>query len=353
MPNDDPLLYDLQKDSNFEIEPCDSIDFDDDHLQKLELSTVQKSQISFLWSQIPTLAAANAMAHAYVVKLPEGIYGPLMRYKNGGVGAAIMGNNGIIAHASFHAISIQAALLEIFSVMSIATGQYFLTQINREFKLINQKIDKVIDFLYGDKKAELISEISFVQDAYKNFNSIMSHETHRIATIVGLQKSKKVAMKDIEFYLCDLDSKANSSVKSYSEFKNSADEAFQIRNSLELSMQLYVMSSIMETYYAQNNDPDYISTLKDDMTCYVNKCEKRVLSCFSKMNGRNCEFKPTPIKKVDTSFLDKKFNDLLDALNSGEFSSMTNTIHSALNFSSQPKEYYLNEEGDVYIKQTM
>lgn len=353
MPNEDQLLDNLQRDSNFEIKSCNSFDFNDDHLQKLELNTVQKSQISFLWSQIPTLTAANAMAHAYVVKFPEGIYGPLMRYKNGGVGAAIMGNNGIIAHASFHDIAMQATLLEIFSVMSIATGQYFLTQINKEFKMINQKIDKVIDFLYGDKKAELISEISFVQDAYKNFNSIMSHETHRIATIVGLQESKKVAMKDIEFYLCDLESKANLSVKSYSEFKNSSNEAFQIRDSLELSMQLYVMSSIMETYYAQNNDPDYISILKDNMISYVNKCEKRILSCFSKMNGRNCEFKPTPIKKVDTSFLDKKFNDFLNALNSGESSSMVNTIHSTLNFSSQPKEYYLNKEGDVYIKQTL
>lgn len=353
MLTEEQTFENLKKDANFEITPCCSADFNGDQLKKLELSSSQKSQMSFLWSQMPMLAATSTISQAYIVRFPEGISGALMAYKNpiGGSGSPIVGSNGsIIGHASFHELPIQTTLLTAFSVMSIATGQYFLSNINNELKLINQKIDKVIDFLYGDKKAELISEISFVQDACKNFNSMMSHESHRVATIIGLQESKKVAIKDIEFYLCDLDAKANSSVKSYSEFSILTNEAFQIQDSLDLSIQLYVMSSIMETYYAQNNDLDYINTLRDDMIYYINKCDKRILSYLSKLNGRNGEYKSTPIKKVDTSLLDQKFNKFLISLNNGERSNTDNIINSALNPSRQPSEYYVNKEGDVYIK---
>lgn len=57
--------------------------------------------------------------------------------------------------------------------MSIASGQYFLSEINNNLSAINQKADKILEFLYGDKKAELMSEVSFVNFAYQNYNSIM------------------------------------------------------------------------------------------------------------------------------------------------------------------------------------
>ena len=70
---------------------------------------------------------------------------------------------------------------------------------------MRMNLDKILEFLYGDKKAELMAEISFVKYAYQNYNSIMSHESQRTATIASIQEAKKVAMKDIEFYMNDLD----------------------------------------------------------------------------------------------------------------------------------------------------
>ena len=64
-----------------------------------------------------------------------------------------------------------------------------------------------MDFLYGDKKAELMSEISFTKYAFENYASIMAHEAQRAATITSLQSAKKVAMNDIEFYIHDLNLK--------------------------------------------------------------------------------------------------------------------------------------------------
>ena len=74
--------------------------------------------------------------------------------------------------------------------MAFASGQYFITQVNSELQKINQNIDKILEFLYGDKKAELLSEVSFVKYAYENFSSIMAHDEQRVATIASLQNAK-------------------------------------------------------------------------------------------------------------------------------------------------------------------
>lgn len=102
----------------------------------------------------------------------------------------------------------------------------------------------------------------------------MGHNEQRVATIASLQDAKKVAMKDIEFYMCDLDSTINS--------KSSIDElvtnAFQIKESLELSIQLYGMSSVLETYFSQNYDVEFIKYVEQEITSYIDKCEKGFLA---------------------------------------------------------------------------
>ena len=129
------LFRTLEKDLNFELAPCDR-NFDLDAksgLTKLELTPAQKGKVSALFSQMPAMLASETMAHAYVLKLPEGLSGmnSLMSYRSGGLGTPIMGENGkIVAHASLHGVSDQALLLSCFTAMSIASGQYFLTQIH-------------------------------------------------------------------------------------------------------------------------------------------------------------------------------------------------------------------------------
>lgn len=334
-----------------EILPCNLSDLETEQYIPLDLGKYQQNQMSALFSQLPAITASEALNDAYVVKFPEGIKGTLMRYRNGGVGTPIQGEDGkIIAHASLHQLDAQAVMLQAFSVMAIASGQYFLTQINDEFNLISQKIDQIMDFLYGDKKAELIAEISFAKYAHKNFASIMSHNNQRIATISSLQAAKKVAMKDIEFYMGDLNIKATTKAKNYQEFQTLSEDAFQIRKSLELAMQLYVSSSIMECYYAENDDPEYLDAIRADMIYYINKCNGRILSVFSKLNGRNGEYKSTAFNKIDTTTLDQEFDKTIFELSSGENSKMHRLVDSAMLNASQKQECCLTKDGRVYLK---
>lgn len=43
----------------------------------------------------------------------------------------------------------------------------------------------------------------------KTFHPLLAHDEQRVATIASLQEAKKVAIKDAEFYMNDLDLTVN------------------------------------------------------------------------------------------------------------------------------------------------
>lgn len=169
----------LKQAGDFDIFPYEgNINFEDSNkYQKLELSTAQKIYINALIQQLPLAVTASNMPQMYTLTFPEGLPHTLMHLKNGGFATSIIGADGkIVGMASLTPMVAEAAIIGIFTAMSVLTGQFFLCQINKELQKINQKLDEIISFLYGDKKAELLSEVSFVKCAYENFNSIMAHE---------------------------------------------------------------------------------------------------------------------------------------------------------------------------------
>lgn len=349
---EESMFGDLEKLANISINPCEeSVDLSRMGFKPLNLSKTQKSRMGMLLQQAPTSAMASEASQLYRVSFPDGLPHTLVALKQGGYSSMVRGDKGrFIASASFHPMAAEAALLSSFSVMSIATGQYFLTQIDSEFKMINQKLDDIVSFLYGDKKAELMAEIIFVQNAYRNYSSIMTHDEQRIAILSGLQESVKVAMKDIEFYMNDLDNTIATPVKNYPEFEKVAADAFHSKDSLEMAMQLYVFSNIMGIYYSQNFDDGYLDSLKDGIQGYIEKCERRILTAFGKLAGRSKGFKANPLKKIDPSKLDKKIDEVNNSLNSGNKSHASETLAASIDFLSSCTECYVNNKGETYIK---
>lgn len=61
-------------------------------------------------------------------------------------------NGKFVGLASFYSMSSQTALMGIFTAMSVSSRQYFLSQINNEMRMMNMKIDEILEFLYGDKR---------------------------------------------------------------------------------------------------------------------------------------------------------------------------------------------------------
>lgn len=198
-----------------------------------------------------------------------------------------------------------------------------------------------------------MAEVSFVQYAYQNYASIMDHEQQRVATIISLQEAKKVAMKDIEFYMGDLESTVNMGAKKYSDFDQLANKTYQIRDSLSLSMQLYIMSSMLELHYAENHDAVYLENLEKTATVFIDKCDTRLLCCLSILDRRIAEYKMNPVEKAgktDKGLHEEKLAALIESLSNGEESTMHKTLVAALDAVTQGAEYYITAEGNVYVR---
>lgn len=347
------FLQRLQEQHEFKIMPCEANMelVDKKNFEKLNLTSAQKMQISELLQHVPTAATAGAMAGAYTVSFPSGLPHTLMALKQGGFGSAIMENGKIVGMASFSPMLLQTTVLAVFTAMSIATGQFFLTQINRELHMINKKLDEILKFLYEEKKAELLSEVIFIKYACDNYNSIMVNEAQRAATIVSIQEAKKIAMKDIEFYLKYLDGKIKSGAKQ--NFKTLAilmdDEIIPNKENLDMSLQLYLMSSLMEVYYAQNYEKGYISYVEESINSYVENCSQQKRSIIDKLEAY---FESCKILQKDTSeFQDrqKRLGELKLSIDEKD-NDTCKRLYAALHTANQSAEYYIMADGNVYYK---
>ena len=336
---------------DLEIQPCTDIS-QNDNLKRLELSHSQQMYVSALFQQLPSILASETMASAYMMKLPAGVSpSDLMQYTKyrGAVGNTYMdANNKIAGQAPLYSLKNQAIVMGVFSAMSIVTGQYYLSEINSNLSAINQKTDKILEFLYGDKKAELMAEVKFINFAYKNYRSVMENEAQRIATIVNIQEARKVAMKDVEFYVSDLDSLTRK--KDISDLNSFVNDVFRIKDCLQLAIQLYGMSSILEVYYSQNTNNTYLKYLEEDIFSCIDKCEKRMLSDFSAVQTRINNYKGLPLKKIDKAEFETKIGNIVDLLGSGEELIKRKSLKSVLHAYQKESIYCLDKEGNVYLK---
>lgn len=319
--------------------------------KKLETTPLQKEQISALFHEIPAITAAETLNKAYVIKWHDGLPHELAKYKNypGYMPVEMDKGTGQIKQwAELYPTATQTAMLYGFTAMSIASGQYFLAEINHRMNMLNKGIDKILEFLYGDKKAELLSEISFARYAYRNYASIVDHEEQCIATLLSLQEAKKTAIKDIEFYLADLYSAVYS--KDDADIETLVSRAFQIRECLELSIQLYVTGNTLEVYYSQNYDPAYLKYVERDVSAYISKCEKQIIGIFNALRMAVEGFKPKLGKKVDKDSLLKKIDSAIDYLNGGEESELKKGFRRALYSSERASEYCITADGETFLK---
>lgn len=338
---------------NWGIIPCDmAMDISPANgFTKLELDSAQKIQIGALLQQLPSMAATNQMPKLYTVTFPDGVSGKLMELKKTelvGKTTSIIDDGKIKGTAALNSLDNCTLAMGCFTAMSIASSQYFLKKINDELRMMRMGIDKILEFLYGDKKAELMAEVSFIRYAYENYISIMECSAQRAATITSLQSARKIAMKDIEFYIGDLESTIKG--RDGKDISSLVEKAFQLKESLEFSMQLYGMSSLLEVHYAQNYDRSYLKYVDNDISVYIDKCEKRMLGNFSSLRTLVDSAKEMPFKKIAKTDILERIDGLVESLGRGEESDIRRSLRAGLNAATQKADYYMTADGVVYMK---
>lgn len=339
-------------DFNYEILPCESHpDFDDPtRFKKVEFPEQAGLAVNSLLQLVLAQAAADAVSNTYVIRFPKGIHGTLLNLNQGGQSTTMVDATGHFAGtASLYKVDpASVAAFQMFSVVSFATGQYFLADISSKLTEVNRKLDDLLVFLQASKRTELLSELTFVKYALANYSTIMLSEPQRMATIGNLQRAKIKAVADMEFYTEQLEDSVGAKTN-----ENQARTVLQNKQGIDLASQLYAISTIMEAYYAQNWNKSYLANIKADAKPLFALSQNRMigaLKTFSDKISKEIESKKKGLLKGDVSASEHKILELSDALNAQPESPLLVLVKDALDKSSAPTELYLRLNGEVYQK---
>lgn len=322
---------------------------------KLNLDPETKMQLSNLFSHALPMYANHVYADAYRVSFPEGLPHTLMSLKQGGFGSHIKGEDGrFVGTASFYPLDSLATISQIYEIASIATSQYYLAEISKELKMVNQKLDSVLEFLYGDKRAELLAEMDFVQYAYQNYSSISSYPVQIQAALTNLQEARKVALKDIEFYLEDLDKATLARFGSEGDLDKNYKKVEKISDCIELAKQVYLMSELLEIFYSQNFNKNYLNYVEKDLLGMVNRCDRRMISSLSTLVGQIKAFNAGPIPLPLIGSVNKNkyltpLNHKIQALSDNQDSELKQTLKQLLKHATEPVQMCIESNGEVYL----
>lgn len=345
------------KDLNCDVTTSDvAYDFaDTSRFRKIKFPEQAGITANSLLRLVPAELAADAASNTYILRFPEGIHGTLMNLHQGGQATTMVDSTGRIAGtASLYKVTpAAAAAFQVFSITSFATGQYFLADISSKLTEVNRKLDDLLVFLQTSKRTELLSELTFVKYALANYSTIMLSEPQRMATISNLQRAKIKAVADMEFYLKELEKNANTKNANAKNAENQIRTLLQNKQGVDLASQLYALSTIMESYYAQNLDETYTKYLRDETESLMGLMEKRVSTAIGTFaNSIRDVHKEHPVtKKVKPYTEDEK--ELLhssEVLTNRVRHPLIDTVQEALYKPSESTELYLTPDGNVYQK---
>ena len=327
------------------------LDFSDTtRFRKIEFPKQAGITANSLLQLVPAELAADAASNIYVLRFPEGIQGTLMNLQQGGQSTTMIGASGrITGTASLYSIApASVAVFRVFSIASFATGQYFLADISSKLTEVNRKLDDLMSFLQSSKRTELLSELTFVKYALANYSTIMLSEPQRIATIGNLQQAKTKAIADVEFYTEELE-KADTA----KSLENQIRTILQNKPAIDFASQLYAISTIMESYYAQNWDKTYIKYLEDETKNLMSLMDKRVsnaiTTCIKSIRDAH---KENPVTKKTKPYNDteKELLHISEVLTNRVNHPLIDAVEEALNKPLKATELYLAPDGNAYQK---
>lgn len=178
-------------------------------------------------------------------------------------------NNKIVSGAVFQQLSMAPQIISgVFSIMSIVTGQYYMSQINNNLQKMEKEISDIKQYLKDDKKSKLLSREEFLRTTQDSLNYILENDMQKLSTITSIQKIKIDSLADINFYKMQI-----NNLKDLSAEKDKIEEILMnIYEKCELiseywySLYLYCFAIYLEALVSQNYNQDYLKILKEDIS---------------------------------------------------------------------------------------
>lgn len=231
-------------------------------------------------------------------------------------------NNKLAAHADWVPIlSDKSAVINgpqlvlgVFNVMSIATGQYYLSRINGKLSAIETGINDIIEYLEVEKSSEIIASDKILMDIFRNLQFIMESDFARQTTSIELKRIKTESFKNVTLLKAKIEATSKQirlTEKSESEDLNKAFSKLEKDiPQYWCSVRSYINAIILDTVISEMDSPQYLDNVKSDLEEIVkqynatNKAvDKRIDLFIKKANDLNMKKK-----------LPKWFNNIVDCI---------------------------------------
>ena len=233
-------------------------------------------RLNGLLAQLPHMVAENYGGEAYKVIFDRGL-GTLQEsaqhpgYLLGNVvGKA---NNDIKDVALLQRLSSAPQIVSgIFSVMSIVTGQYYMSQINDKLEKLEKGVASIEQFIENDKKSRLQGNLMFLRSIQSDLRYIKLDGTHKQATITNIQQIEREAVSDILFYQMQINDLKNLSFEKDKavDVVENIEKAYSNLSGYWCALYLYCYAAYEKIIVLDETDEAYIESVKSNL---IGKCE--------------------------------------------------------------------------------
>lgn len=160
---------------------------------------------------VPQIASAIALSQSFRIVMPAGVVGYLMplvkdQAMRGLVTTSIIGGSGqVIGTAGLASMGAFVAPVIVWTILAFLTGQFFLTQIQRNTRAIFEELRNILYFLVAKEESELGGRIEFLHYVSLNFNAISHNSDVRIATLSNLQKITTESLAGLRLWTLNIE----------------------------------------------------------------------------------------------------------------------------------------------------
>lgn len=173
----------------------------------------------------------------------------------------------------------------IFSVMSMVTSQYYLSDINNNIQHLNSKIEDVKSFLLDEKKAQIWANDQTLTHVFRNIRLIMDNPVERQTVMNQILMIKKDSLSDCCFFDMQIHKKLLrlNPKESKEELEAQIKEIMDYLPEYWRTVLIYEKATLMEIILAEMDDPEYLSSVRDVVLEYRNGYVRAYNDCHKKL----------------------------------------------------------------------
>ena len=348
-------------------------DFDnsfDVQILRVEGTPREKEHIgsaSMLLTQLPSLLGVKELTGAYKVVLPPGKVGELMTLKNGALqglnNTTLVGESGkIVGSAGLQSLSALASPMIVFSVLSMVTGQYFMSQINNSIKELSESIEEVQVQIDTSSESKVFAGSILLKEIKNDWNLILGSESLKSAMVNSIIQSISELTATCYYFENRLNYKISELNKVYSTTRKCAEESLIndirrsmdfLKYSIELRSCFKTILVFLTTGITKDNSSEISKVLIDDadllLSSTVQQMHQQIKSVIDHVKKA-----PTIKQQEQASEISKLLKDVRRITRKDYSDSillnLSETIKRFELLDSKGETFYI-EDGYIYVAQ--